>query len=108
MREEQKKNLSKKIYDFIDAFDKELSAWEAIIPKISKFQTYSSKASPSDPTPNSGVRGWICPACGRGNAPWNQTCPCTIPQSPFNKPTDAPKTPFERFEKFDHSKRNEY
>lgn len=21
-------------------------------------------------------RGWLCPACGRGNAPRNATCPC--------------------------------
>ena len=20
--------------------------------------------------------GWLCPACGRGNAPTNMTCPC--------------------------------
>jgi hypothetical protein len=20
--------------------------------------------------------GWLCPACGRGNAPTNPTCPC--------------------------------
>ena len=20
--------------------------------------------------------GWICPNCGRGNAPWNATCSC--------------------------------
>lgn len=20
--------------------------------------------------------GWQCPACGRGNAPWQATCPC--------------------------------
>ena len=20
--------------------------------------------------------GWRCPKCGRGNAPWNATCPC--------------------------------
>jgi hypothetical protein len=20
--------------------------------------------------------GWLCPACGRGNAPFTQTCPC--------------------------------
>lgn len=24
------------------------------------------------PTP----RGWVCPVCGRGNAPDTQTCPC--------------------------------
>jgi DNA-directed RNA polymerase subunit RPC12/RpoP len=21
-------------------------------------------------------QGWQCPKCGRGNAPWNATCPC--------------------------------
>ncbi len=21
--------------------------------------------------------GWICPKCGRGNAPFSPTCPCT-------------------------------
>ena len=20
--------------------------------------------------------GWICPVCGRGNAPWSPSCPC--------------------------------
>jgi len=20
--------------------------------------------------------GWVCPVCGRGNAPFNSTCPC--------------------------------
>jgi len=24
-----------------------------------------------------GSIGWICPACGKGCAPWNPTCPCT-------------------------------
>lgn len=24
-----------------------------------------------------GERGWLCPACGRGNAPWKGTCPCS-------------------------------
>ncbi len=23
-----------------------------------------------------GSYGWICPVCGRGNAPWNSCCPC--------------------------------
>lgn len=23
-----------------------------------------------------GVTGWVCPVCGRGNAPWNSTCSC--------------------------------
>lgn len=25
--------------------------------------------------------GWVCPNCGRGNAPWTNTCPC-IPLPP--------------------------
>ena len=24
------------------------------------------------------THGWICPVCGRGNNPDNQTCPCLI------------------------------
>jgi hypothetical protein len=25
--------------------------------------------------------GWVCPVCGRGNAPWVKTCNCTRPVS---------------------------
>ena len=36
--------------------------------------------SPAQPTyPN---YGWICPRCGRGNAPGTQTCPC-VPAPPI-------------------------
>ena len=24
--------------------------------------------------------GWICPVCGRGNAPWSSSCPCVAPE----------------------------
>lgn len=24
--------------------------------------------------------GWICPKCGRANAPWSATCPCVAPK----------------------------
>ena len=33
--------------------------------------------------PKIGLPGWICPACGRGNAPTSATCPC----KPFPAPT---------------------
>jgi hypothetical protein len=32
--------------------------------------------------------GWKCPVCGRGNAPWSATCPCT----PY--PPTPPTWPF--------------
>lgn len=25
---------------------------------------------------NSGLCGWVCPVCGRGNSPFTTTCPC--------------------------------
>ena len=24
----------------------------------------------------SGLQAWVCPVCGRGNSPYNATCPC--------------------------------
>jgi len=33
---------------------------------------------PPEPT-TIGNYGWICPVCGRGNAPTTHTCPCTPP-----------------------------
>lgn len=35
-----------------------------------------------DPEKKEPLIGWICPACGRGNSPWNMTCPC-VDQSIF-------------------------
>jgi hypothetical protein len=41
-----------------------------------------------------GSVGWICPVCGRGNSPFNMTCPCrnttimphTTPNVPWQNP----------------------
>ena len=37
--------------------------------KIQVKERTSIKVTPKD-------YGWICPVCGRGNAPWNPTCEC--------------------------------
>jgi hypothetical protein len=35
-----------------------------------------TSAAPSMPPPIPVKTGWLCPACGRGNAPTTPTCPC--------------------------------
>lgn len=39
--------------------------------------------------------GWQCPVCGRGNAPWVSTCPCTrINNPPPIYPGPVPVNPY--------------
>ena len=37
---------------------------------------HKSSCSSVKPFPPLGVQGWICPKCGRGNAPHSNSCPC--------------------------------
>lgn len=37
-------------------------------------------------------RGWICPVCGRGNAPWNPTCDCERVADPTHTATVTQQT----------------
>ena len=39
------------------------------------------------------IKGWICPVCGRGNAPWSATCPCVVPPYPPQPTWPQPGTP---------------
>ena len=44
--------------------------------------------------------GWVCPKCGRVNAPWKSTCDCYRDANDYNPPnvypfTPAPATPWE-------------
>lgn len=47
------------------------------------------------PTPSveplySGATGWICPRCGRGVAPWAESCSCHIDTGVTNTVTKTP------------------
>jgi hypothetical protein len=59
--------------------------WEkdaaAIRAEIQKLQTRAEQlqlVTTATPVTGGTVQqtGWLCPACGRGNAPLNMTCPC--------------------------------
>ena len=47
---------------------KELQKLEDLKPPTVNYSTF--------PTPT-GLPGWVCPVCVRGNAPTSSTCPCT-------------------------------
>lgn len=38
--------------------------------------------------------GWVCPKCGRVNAPWKSTCDCSKGIAVPNTPPNTPYTPF--------------
>lgn len=51
----------------------------------------------TDGTKKRGERGWICPKCGRANAPWKSSCDCThyVPYTPPYYPIPYhPSTPY--------------
>ena len=47
---------------------------DEIAAAIRSMQAPANKQQPA--TTTTPVTGWLCPACGRGNAPTNMTCPC--------------------------------
>ncbi|MDE2102245.1 MAG: hypothetical protein KGL39_33675 [Patescibacteria group bacterium] len=38
------------------------------------------------------ITGWKCPVCGRGNSPFNPTCPCIATPAAI-QPVEPPSTP---------------
>lgn len=40
-----------------------------------------------------GNYGWICPKCGRGNAPWKESCDCVNPIPHWPIPWYSPQEP---------------
>jgi len=64
--------------------------------------TYCERHNPGSPAPYTPVSypmwplhpmppppGWLCPACGRGNAPWASQCPCKPPAFNTDKTAKA-------------------
>jgi len=52
-----------------------------------------SKDVKKEPSKGGGLQGWLCPACGKGNSPYNMTCPCTGWNRPYVYP--KPYTPIQ-------------
>jgi hypothetical protein len=51
--------------------DDEIEAMiKALKARADQLQPVAAPVTPITPV------GWLCPACGRGNAPINMTCPC--------------------------------
>ena len=50
------------------------------------------------------VKGWVCPLCGKANAPWVSECNCAVPRAPefypvpvigpFFTPQELPSIPW--------------
>lgn len=72
------------------SYDKNRKGKDMSKPEISIEYVYSEPSTLQDGTwyyPLHGNTGWICPKCGRVNAPWVAYCPCTntwvIPPQPY-------------------------
>jgi len=55
-------------------WEKDAAAVKAELQKLKK-RADALPVTTAPVTPIAPV-GWLCPACGRGNAPTNMTCPC--------------------------------
>jgi hypothetical protein len=55
-----------------------------------KFSDIKSKTEKASEKPyDTSLLGWKCPVCGRGNSPFNSTCPCVASYPPY-----TPHTPY--------------
>ena len=87
---------------FYEALDNEIKTGKA----DDKQETLASTITPQTTTTTTTVGtgtiasgsmqyGWICPICGKVNAPWKDYCNCylNIPYTPPNTPTPMPLNP---------------
>ena len=52
-------------------------------------KTFKTTIQPQEETPIKPLRqyGWVCPICGRVNAPWMSSCSCRIPAITYGRET---------------------
>lgn len=58
-----------RVYRAIEALRAALEQPEMTMNEINTLYVQAHRATPAN-------YGWVCPACGSGNAPFTQRCPC--------------------------------
>lgn len=74
----------------------ETLASETTSQRVSINTTIGTGTVASNSASNSNLQyGWICPKCGKVNAPWKDSCNCylNIPYTPPNTPSPTPFNP---------------
>ena len=98
--ENQNENLNK-FYDTLDNVIKTCKTdgkQETLASTTTPPQTTATTATVGTVTAESNYNtqyGWVCPKCGKVNAPWKDSCNCylNVPYMPPNTPSPAPFNP---------------
>lgn len=85
MREEDVKKAAEAFLD--NAKESVAAGYEETLKKYKELEEINKKLAPLSSPPT--AYGWLCPACGRGNAPWQSHCSCT-PVRPYYYPSYPP------------------
>ena len=92
--ENHNENLNK----FYDTLDNVIKTGKADGKRETSASTTTSQTADTTTTVGVGTNmqyGWVCPRCGKVNAPWKDSCNCylNIPYAPPNTPVPNPFNP---------------